>query len=239
MYNKPPPVFPGVPPTPPSPQDRPLNWSSAPTGPPQGNPYPPVPPYTGGYQPPGPPPYYPPHPSGPMMPPMPHPSDPSYPAWYKQWYEIHLPGSPVFSSGPPPPPPQPSPATHGPSPAKKPCLDLGGPPPPPPHSTFTNQPTWQAAKRKAVIYTTPRLPTPEPPASPIPLINTAAPPPPPPPPKAKMQWFYDGESWVYSDTQPETREIESKPEVGQFMFKQLLRHCFHKINSVGISSKTW
>ena len=67
----------------------------------------------------------------------------------------------------------------------------------------------QAAKKGAVIYKTPRPPTPEPPK---PAVSEPAVLPPPklveqtelstkPEPK-KMQWFYDGESWVYAMEQP-------------------------------------
>jgi len=84
-------------------------------------------------------------------------------------------------------------------------------------------PAYMAAKKGAVIYSTPRPPTPEPPkpvfvaqpeSEPVPqssnLFETR---PPSPPQKPKMQWFHDGTSWVYADKQPERKEPESKPEI--------------------------
>ena len=73
-------------------------------------------------------------------------------------------------------------------------------------------PEWQAARKGAVIYKTPRPPTPEPPKPSQPVVL----PPPrlvseselaeldnkPEPEAGKMQWFYDGESWVYASQQP-------------------------------------
>jgi len=166
----------------------------------------------------------------PGMPPMPPPWDPYYAQWYSQWYYSYygMPQPPqAYYQQPPlnqpnqqrfepkpsvsdqPPPPG---FDDGPPPAKKPTLDLSAPPPPPPEQPQEElkiKPEWQAAKKGAVIYKTPRPPTPEPPKPiipPKPLL--------PPPqlqehsqmnlekPKGKMQWFYDGQSWVYASEQP-------------------------------------
>ena len=74
-------------------------------------------------------------------------------------------------------------------------------------------PEWQAARKGAVIYRTPRPPSPEAPKPSQPLVL------PPPrlveeselaemlasqsePEPGRMEWFYDGESWVYASQQP-------------------------------------
>jgi len=167
---------------------------------------------------------------------MPNPSDPSYPAWYKMWYEQQY-GQPT---APQPPP------------AKQARLEIGAPPPPPPGppptppASTTNRPFWQAppspprespptaaaepplisgrvAKKGAVIYTTPRPPTPERPPmkempfdlpEPTPTTLMGAPPPPPPPEKGKLRWQHDGDTWVYTDEDLSTKNKKAtvKPE---------------------------
>jgi hypothetical protein len=176
-----------------------------------------------------------------------------YQQWYQQqaYQQSYMPphqavyGGGAFPPGPPltvpppgPPPIVPTRASIGEPAAKKPCIDLSQPPPPPPAVTSTSGPTetagatttaapaWQAAKRGAVIYDTPRLPTPSPPPPPVVEIVNPPPvveelpltsPPLPPPAKPKMQWWYDGQSWVYADKQPEMKEPEpKKPEVTHF-----------------------
>jgi len=210
---------------------------AAPPPPPPGFARPPQPP-----PPPGPPQPSPPQPPFmpmmmpmPAMPPMPPPWDPYYAQWYNQWYYSYYgmqqspqtntsahPKTPKIEDDQPPPPG----FEEGPPPAKKPTLDLGAPPPPPPSDEPKEElkikPEWQAAKKGAVIYKTPRPPTPEPPKPIIPPQPVLPPPQLEEPtitnqekPKVpgKMQWFYDGQSWVYAAEQP-----PSKPEPTKEVF---------------------
>jgi len=196
---------------------------------------------SGGYYPPPHPPAAPPANPSMMMPPMPPPWDPMYAAWYSQWYyTTHGGYAPHFAGPPPaappaapaaPPPPVPGsdqPPPPGfdddsaePPPLKKSHLDLAGPPPPPPED---KTPSWQAAKKGAVIYKTPRPPTPEPPKpAPEPVKPVVL-----EPPKLveniqlagpkKMQWFHDGETWVYAKEPPEMKPAKPPEEWPEFKY---------------------
>jgi len=222
---------PAPPPVPPPGASSSYGGYSMPSG---GNDYGPV--YGGAPQ------YHPMMSGGSSLPPMPHPTDPTYPGWYKKWYDMYghsLLGSNQQNYPPPAPPP-------GPPPPKAPRLSLSNPPPPPPPSEPVPPPpadapgssaTPLAAKKGAVIYTTPRPPTPEHLKRKVPSkemsfpLEPAAPPPPDDaypflPPEDKMQkmeremkeeaekkkkevpkmdWYYDGQSWVYADKQPEKK----------------------------------
>ena len=196
---------------------------------------------SGGYYPPPHPPAAPPANPSMMMPPMPPPWAPMYAAWYSQWYyTTHGGYAPHFAGPPPaappaapvaPPPPVPGsdqPPPPGfdddsaePPPLKKSHLDLAGPPPPPPED---KTPSWQAAKKGAVIYKTPRPPTPEPPKpAPEPVKPVVL-----EPPKLveniqlagpkKWQWFHDGETWVYAKEPPEMKPPKPPEEWPEFKY---------------------
>ena len=74
-----------------------------------------------------------------------------------------------------------------------------------------------------MIYATPRPPSPEPPKPSQPVVL--------PPPRlveqselankaesGKMQWFYDGESWVYASQQPPVKPPKpSQEKVGNYL----------------------
>merc|ERR1719348_496129 len=174
------------------------------------------------------------------MPPMPPPWDPYYAQWYNQWYYSYYgmqqspqtntsahPKTPKIEDDQPPPPG----FEEGPPPAKKPTLDLGAPPPPPPPADDPQEelkikPEWQAAKKGAVIYKNPRPPTPEPPK---PVVSEPEPSLPPPqlvtpvtlaskPEPKRMQWFYDGESWVYAFDQPPMKPPKPPEERDEFKY---------------------
>ena len=190
---------------------------------------PPPPP---GIGPPGPPPFCP-QMTMPGMPPMPPPWDPYYAHWYSQWYYScygaqqaqtssgsNLVSKSSVSVDQPPPP-----GNDEAPPAKKIAIDLAAPPPPPPDlpEELKIKPEWQAAKKGAVLYKTPRPPTPEPPKPIIPITTIAQTKPSPEEAKAstsvcakepsKMQWFYDGQSWVYSSEQPPMKQSSERKEV--------------------------